>query len=418
MIDDALIVWYKNSIVGKLWQNEIGKIGFSYDENWQSNGFSISQRLPLRIKDHPPESNQAHQFFVNLLPEEDARRYVVKDLKIADSDFELLREIGGECAGALSILPPEITPSQTINYSKLSNSELKKILLRNGKYYTIKLEEEHPRLSLAGAQGKCPIYIENEEFYLPSYSSPSTHILKFAIPGYSNVPLYECFMSSLAKSVELPVVEIELKELDKVEFIVIKRFDRTLNSPKDVSRLHQEDFCQALGISYSKKYEAHGGPRFQDCFKLLQNVSINPIEDAENLLRWLMFNFLAGNADAHAKNLALLYNNQHKPQLAPFYDLVCTRAIKSISRKLAMSIGGEDDPDLITLKHWQKLAEDCDIRGTYVIKLLKEVTQGLLDNFTLVQNQFEQKNGEQPALQRVKKVLTKQCERLLIQFKL
>ncbi len=416
MTDDSLIVWHENTIVGKLWQNEVGKMGFSYDDNWLTQGFSISQQLPLNVKHHSPESNKAHQFYANLLPEEDARRHIVKDFKISDSDFELLRAIGGECAGALSILPPDISPKQKISYSKLSDSDLKKILLRKGKLYTIKSKDERPRLSLAGAQDKCPIYLENDEYFIPSYSAPSTHILKFAIPDYANVPLYECFMSELASSIGLPTVEIKLIRLEKIDFITIKRFDRIYKSPKQIVRLHQEDFCQALGVSYNKKYEQHGGPSFQDCFKLIQNISMSPIEDAENLLRWLIFNFLAGNSDAHAKNLALLYNIEHQPHLAPFYDLVCTRANERIDTKLAMSIGGEFRPDLITLKHWHQLAEDCDVRENYITQLLRKTSQTLLNNFTKIENQFEAKYGKQQALQRVKKVLGKQCNRLIKQL--
>lgn len=414
--DDELLVWYRNEVVGTLWENELGEIGFRYHGTWQQHGFPISQQLPLSTKEQQPHQKIAHQFFANLLPEEDARQHIIKDLKIPDSDFELLRAIGGECAGALSILPHNIIPSQKLGYEALSAAELKNLLLRKGKFYSNQSSDFRPRLSLAGAQDKCPIYIENEKYYLPNYSAPSTHILKFALPSYANVPLYECFLATLAQAIDLPVAETEWKQIDKHAFIIVKRFDRIRDASNQVIRLHQEDFCQVLGISHHKKYEQYGGPEFKTCFHALQSTSINPITDAENLLRWLIFNYLAGNSDAHAKNIALVYNTQNQPQLAPFYDLVCTRAITRIDTRLAMSIGGEFHPDKITLQHWHQLADDCDLKAKYLTQLLNSIANQLLERYPIAAEQFEAKFGPQPALQRVKRVVTKQCVRLLKQL--
>ena len=75
--------------------------------------------------------------------------------------------------------------------------------------------------------------------------------------------------------------------------------------------------------------------------------------DIERLMAWQAFNWLAGNADGHAKNLALLHSGR-TIRLAPFYDLVCTRAIPRVDRRLAMGIGGETDPGNISgASHWQ-----------------------------------------------------------------
>jgi serine/threonine-protein kinase HipA len=68
----------------------------------------------------------------------------------------------------------------------------------------------------------------------------------------------------------------------------------------------------------------------------------------------LIFHYLVGNADAHAKNYALLYRDK-SPDLAPVYDVVCTAAYPRLSKKLAMSIGGRSAPDTILLEHWYSL---------------------------------------------------------------
>ncbi len=78
--------------------------------------------------------------------------------------------------------------------------------------------------------------------------------------------------------------------------------------------MHQEDFCQVLGVLPEMKYEQEGGPGFADCFRLVQEWSAEPILDSLNLLKWALFNFLIGNADAHAKNLSFLYGAGSVPR--------------------------------------------------------------------------------------------------------
>ena len=101
MIDpDALNIWSDQSLVGYLWRNPLGYMGFRYDDQWlKQGGFAISCTLPLGHNDFTPEDGIAHRFFANLLPEGGAREQIVRDLKIANTDFDLLRAIGGECAG-------------------------------------------------------------------------------------------------------------------------------------------------------------------------------------------------------------------------------------------------------------------------------------------------------------------------------
>ena len=185
---------------------------------------------------------------------------------------------------------------------------------------------------------------------------------------------------------------------------------------EQVERLHQEDFCQALGVSHEQKYEQSGGPSFKDCFNLIRQASTTPIIDLENLLRWQIFNVLAGNSDAHAKNIAILYSENHLPKLAPFYDIICTKAIEHIDTSLAMSIGGQFDPDHITMKNWENFAMNCDIRFQYLTTLIKNIANGLLKQFSIVQTTFENEHGSYPALQRIKKLVEKQCKKTLREF--
>ena len=182
MLDpDGLNVWSDQRLVGYLWRNTQGLIGFRYEEEWLGQGeFAISHALPLQAEEFAPAEGLAHRFFANLLPEGSARDQIVRDLKIANTDFDLLRAIGGECAGAFSILLAEHQPSRSHEYYKVSDEELANLVARRGQVYTW-IAHERPRLSLAGAQNKCPILLKDDDYWLPRKESPSSHILKFEL---------------------------------------------------------------------------------------------------------------------------------------------------------------------------------------------------------------------------------------------
>lgn len=408
---DALDVWYEHRRVGTLWRNPVGLMGFRYHPEWIETGFAISRSLPLENREFPPEAATAHRFFANLLPEGGVREQIVRDLKLPDSDFELLRAIGGECAGALSILPLGRELSRERHYHPLNDEELARLAARRGRIYTAGPEDERPRLSLAGAQNKCPVLVRDGHYWLPQGETPSSHILKFELADYRHVPAYETFTMHLAAAVDLPVVEIHLRRIEESRFAEIRRYDRIPDDTGEIRRLHQEDFCQALGYGHEHKYQEHGGPTFAQCCQLVQAVSAEPALDVQHLLRWQIFNVLAGNSDGHAKNLALLYSPEGGIRLAPFYDLVCTRAIERIDERLAFDIGGERNPSLVTRAHWEALARACDVRPRFLLGLVDEMAGRLREVLAQIREAFEAETGEYPALQRIEQVIDKQIRR-------
>ena len=408
---DALNVWSGHRMTGRLRRDSFGHIGFRYDPDWLSGGgFAISQTLPLGAGEFTAEQGVAHRFFANLLPEGGFRERVVRDLKISDTDFNLLRAIGGECAGALSVLPVERKPLTQHSYRPINDEELADMVSQRGQPYSWP-DEKKPRFSLAGAQNKFPILVREGKYLLPREESPSSHILKFEIAEYRNVPAYETFTTLLARAVGLPVVNIELRSANSIHYTITERYDRFLSDEAEVLRAHQEDFCQALGYGHEKKYQEDGGPSFAQCFGMLRDVSSDPATDLPHLLRWQIFNVLAGNSDGHAKNLSLLYKDNGEVRLAPFYDLVCTRAIERIDHHLALSVGNERNPGVIVRRHWEDMARQCDIRPRYLLDLVDEVSFLLLESLTSTREFFENQFGEYRALQRIEQVIKKQCRR-------
>ena len=412
---ESLDVWYRRTgsngrLVGRLHRDDAGRIGFEYTPQWLRDGFAISSSLTLADGPFPASGGAAHRFFANLLPEGEARERIVRMLRIANTDFNLLRAIGGECAGAIALTPLESPPvAEGVNeYRPIPGDELADLAAWRG-YVDSDPSREHPRLSLAGAQHKCPVLLRGGRYYLPVRDAPSSHILKFEVADFRNVPAYETFTTALARAVGLEAVDVELREARGRRFVEVARFDRVMD-PGGIERLHQEDFCQALGFGPERKYEADGGPSLADCVRLLRDTVADPVIDIERLLRWQAFNWLAGNSDGHAKNLALLYTGR-TIRLAPFYDLVCTRAVARIDRRLAMAVGGETDPGQVTSSHWQALAGECGVRSRYLLRLVQAMAERLVDNLSSVRTAFERRYGPTPALQRIENVVDRQCRR-------
>jgi len=225
-------------------------------------------------------------------------------------------------------------------------------------------------LSLAGAQNKLPVFVDGDKLFLPRGSASSSHILKPQIPEFPNTVENEAFCMRLAGQVGLPVPKTRI--WDGKAFL-IERYDRTGKNPR---RLHQEDFCQALGFGYDQKYQSEGGPGLKDCFALIEEHSAEPAVDKGRLIRWNVFNALIGNCDAHAKNLSLLYA-EDGIRLAPFYDLMSTRIYPSLSEKLAMKIGGENRPDWVMRRHWERMAGEAGVAPRAVLGACEELARDL-----------------------------------------
>lgn len=412
MYNDTLNVWTNNHHVGCLWRNEQNQMGFQYSEAWLENPirFPISKTLPLQGEpyDAGTHNHAAHNYFSNLLPEANSRIRICREKKIsADNDFELLRAIGGECAGALCILADQPYETES-RYRHLSSTDLTELLLTRNPSVIVEEGDNPPRLSLAGAQDKAPIKFADNNFYIPLDNSISTHILKYRLRDINHVPAYETVTIWTAKELKMDVCEIDYHTHADESFTLSKRYDRTL-SKEGLIRLHQEDFCQASGRPSSNKYEHEGGPSFSQCLQLVREHSTQPLKDIPKLIQWQVFNYLVGNSDAHAKNLSFLYGQDNTTTLSPFYDLIAIHAWPKnvFNHELALSIGGETNIHKIKRAHWERLADECEISFKLFDSAITQLSEGVIDAFDRAQNLFENQHGKYPAFQQVRPALIK-----------
>ena len=405
MASDRLSVYLHNSLVGYLWLSNTSRLSFQYDLGYLENPDAIPLSLSLPLREAPYLNDTARPFFSNLLPEGEVRSLIAKIKKISEhNDFKLLEAIGGECAGAVSIIPEHSVLRTESDYTVLTEQEIEDIIKENAVRPVLILKDEL-RLSLAGAQNKIPIYYINGRFYLTSGIAPSSHILKPPSPYFEDIVQNEYFCMKLADIVQLPVPKsFILKGKRKIAYIV-ERYDRIMGKDGTIERIHQEDLCQVLGCMPDQKYENEGGPSLSGCSQALDVYSSQPILDKQTLVKWVILNYFIGNADAHGKNLSLIREIGGTIRLAPFYDLISTRVYDEISEKMAMKIGKETRFDWIMERHWQQMADQLDLKFTYLKKLLRETAEALKKNTTeLADDIISKHNGEQ-TIQKICKII-------------
>ena len=344
----ALNVYFDRELVGQLIQDDGGQMIFQYDESWlgRPEPIALSRSLPLR--EEPFTQKECQGFFGGTLPEEGNRKIIARILGISDkNDFAMLEQIGGECAGAITFLPEdEKNPEDDDRYRELADDALASIL-RELPRRPLMAGADGIRLSLAGAQDKIAVRLDDGKISIPRGSAPSSHVLKPAIDTYEGVVFNEAFCMALANACGLSVAPVAIGKVEDIDYLLAERYDRVRNEANVIQRLHQEDFCQALGIPSEIKYQTEGGPSLADCFGLIRGASNAPALDLLALLDAVIFNLLIGNHDAHAKNFSLLYMPDRSVRLAPLYDLVCTVYYEELTDKMAMKIGGEAQSALI-----------------------------------------------------------------------
>ena len=390
-MSDVLIVYLRERRVGRLWL-EGGRFAFEYDEAWLASDASVPLSLRLPLQTDVFDDNRARPFFANLLPESELRRMVARRLGLSEkNDFALLEAVGGECAGAVSLLPGETEPTGEGSYRALDDNALNSLIDELPRRPML-AGEDGIRLSLAGAQNKLPVTFDGEQVSLPMGTAPSSHILKPPIERYPDSVHNEAFCMQLAQRVGLSVPSTRILQKAQPLYLV-ERYDRRRLPDGTLEREHQEDFCQALGIPPDQKYEKEGGPTLQQCFDLVRETSVRPIADAKALLHWVVFNFLIGNTDAHGKNISLLLTEKG-PMLAPFYDLMSTAVYAELAQRHAMRIGGEDRPDWIIERRWQAFAEEVGIGYKLVRQTLLEMKERVSEEAAALAAGFEKEHGK------------------------
>lgn len=400
--------------VGTLKQLSTGKMTFTYDNTAKQ---AISLGMPLR--DEPYGDIASEAYFGGLLPESEiAKKIIGKKYGISPNNtFALIKAIGYDCAGAISCH----TIDEPIN-NQNSFSLDARVITEKELYQHVKELPQKPlfmdvdglRLSLAGIQDKAAVCLIENQIALAENGCPTTHILKPSSPYFAEMPENEYFCLKIAKGLGLSVPDIQLRKINDITFLLIERFDRRQHNQL-IERVHQEDFCQALGVLSFKKYQREGGPNFKNCFDLLKNIT-HPVVDRKQLASVLIYNYLIGNMDAHAKNFSLLHYSPTEIHLAPFYDLLCTRVYENLTTKMAMKIGGQYDGEQLYPKHWKRLCEDIQFRYISMKKLIDIQCENIFKIALLERENLKVSGHNTEIIDRILIFMEKNIKQLLERF--
>ena len=338
-----LAVWLSGEPVGTLSLAQ-GRLCFQYAPAWLARADALPLSCSLPLQAAPFDAQQARPFFA-----------------------------GGECAGAVVLLAPGQPlprPEDGDDVQWLCEEEVL-ALLDELPLRPMLAGREGLRLSLAGAQEKLPVMFDGARIGLPRNGTPSSHILKPAIRTLADTVNNEGFCLALAEAMQFQPVRAQVRTVQGRAFLLVERYDRRARQ-----RLHQEDFCQALGVVPEMKYQNEGGPGWAQCFDLLRRGTRPSAPQVLRLFDYVIFTALIGNHDAHAKNFSLLYT-ENATVLAPLYDVLSTAIYPHLTPKMAMKIGGKYKFDDVRARHWERFAEATGMGKAQARKRILTVAKAL-----------------------------------------
>jgi serine/threonine-protein kinase HipA len=417
--DAALSVFLGGKLVGSLERTGPSRYRFAYSKDAIEGGWSdpmarLSASLPLREERFKP--SESAPFFEGLLPEGAVRATIANKLGLSEANgFGMLAALGADCAGAVMVLP-EDQPSQPGPLARpLSASQVGELLRDLPRDpLGIEVDPEGVRLSLGGVQDKLVLVrLPSGDFAQPLGGMASNCLLKPEHERFEGLAVNEAFCMGVAAAAGNETAATELLELDGIRCLYSERFDRTVDADGTTVRLHQEDMCQALGLLPTQKYEAEGGPSVASVIALLRRQPSPRIAlDVNAFVRAALTGFLLGNSDAHGKNFSLLYDPATGVRLAPLYDVVSTAVYDGLTPRLAMAIGGEDDPSQVDLLSWERLGTESGLGGA-LPGFVRRWSGEVLAATEACLRDAEQEGWSHPVLEAIADVCRERARRLI-----
>jgi serine/threonine-protein kinase HipA len=377
----SLAVWANGVRVG-LWRlPSRGAMEFQYDDDWRAadEARPLSLSLPLTLDAHAHKGAAVEAYFDNLLPDSEPIRRRLQDHfhTASRGAFDLLAAIGRDCVGAVQLLPEDEAPAdiRKIDARPLSDTALAHELTVATSAASPARDDAEFRISIAGAQEKTAFLKHHGRWCLPNGSTPTTHIFKLPLGLVGNRQAdmrtsveNEWLCARIVAAFGIPVANCDIGEFGAHKVLIVERFDRQLHSGgKYWLRLMQEDFCQATGTPWHRKYQSDGGPGALDIARILRG-SQESQRDLETLFRAQILFWMLAATDGHAKNFSIRILAGGRFQLTPLYDVLSAwpiigkraNEIPPGKIKLAMALPGERPRYLlqsIQRRHFETLAK-------------------------------------------------------------
>lgn len=385
----VLDLWLDGKFAGKLMRGERGHVEFLYDEAYRQDPGStpLSVSIPKAAVGHAPD--HVMPWLSNLLPDSDEvrARWAAKFNERRSDAFTLLAHMGEDAPGSVQVVPEGVVPSNAGAVSALSERDIARrvrAILIDPDHWVDDGDDDESRFSLGGNQGKFALARIDGEWFEPNGRASSTHIVKPGMvlaPGRTNteVQAVEFVTMRAARVAGIRAAAVDIMEFDGVPAFVTTRYDRSIAFDGAVTRIHQEDFCQALSVLPARKYEEDGGPTMADMVRLVGSVSSPAYrrDDQRALAELFAFNLLVAGVDAHAKNHSLLHVGP-VTRLAPAYDLISAHGIWDQDRvtyksSAAVQYGKERPYRKITGRNLARTADVLGVPRPELAELLDRV---------------------------------------------
>ena len=387
---EPLNVYLNSRLVGQLRRDISGAISFQYDPLWLKWEFVLPVSLSLPLREQAYSGAPVIAVFDNLLPDNDhLRRQIAARTHAEGTDaYSLLGAIGHDCVGALQFLPQHIDPGPAgaVEGDLISNGEIA-LIIENLSTAPLGIsEDESFRISIAGAQEKTAFLYRDGKWYKPRGTTATTHIFKPSIGKLPNgVDLtnsveneYFCLRAIAALGID--VAQPQIMTFGKRTVLVVERFDRRWTADERLLRLPQEDCCQALSISPTRKYQSDGGPGIVQILELLRG-SDDPLADQRSFLKANIAFWLMGATDGHAKNFSVFLQPGGRFRLTPLYDVISaqpsvdSKQILWKNFRLAMSFGTKPHYEMgqVAPRHFFQTADKAGIGKDVVPSIIQEL---------------------------------------------
>jgi serine/threonine-protein kinase HipA len=423
MMDRHLDILFDGQPMAKVQRDRRNRLLFQYDLRWLDSpgAIPLSISLPLSARDHASDTVEA--FIWGLLPDNEfvLERWAKNFHVSARNPFALIANVGEDCAGAVQFVRPEKLraflsdrPSKVEWLTESQVAERLRALRRDQAAW--RMPRDTGRFSLAGAQAKTALLQRRGRWGVPSGRIPTTHILKPPSEEFDGHAENEHFCLALARALRLPAARSEVHGFDGEAAIVIERYDRLSLEEDEIVRIHQEDMCQALGVMPTSKYQSEGGPGPAEITELLRRHSNRPHEDVETFVDALVFNWLIGGTDAHAKNYSLLHGSQGKARLAPLYDLASALPYDHLDErklKLAMRIGREYRLMSIGLRQWKKAESELHLEEGQLLTRARALARAMRQEIPAVTKRLRGEGLTHPIIDRLSLTLRERTRRCL-----
>lgn len=409
--------------IGTVWTDRAGDLHFRYESAWRDSPDAIPLSLCLPFSFESFGQERIAAVLWGLLPDNEhtLQRWAQTYQVSARNPIALLAHVGEDCAGALQFIKPERL--QDLLEGKMDGREpldkadiadrLRRLRQDSG---ASRRPDDVGQFSLAGAQPKIALLKEEAQWYVPSGRIPTTHILKPPSGEFDGFAENEHFCLRLATELGMNSAQTQVVRFGDEKAICVERYDRYQREDGAWQRIHQEDFCQALGTLPHRKYQNQGGPSPKSMAALLRLRSSDAREDVEQLFLALGFNWMVAGTDAHAKNYSLLLGERGNIRLAPLYDISSALPYKKLPQRkinLAMKVGNHYRWWDVNINDWISLSSELSLEPDFVVDVLRGMASQLPDLALTEARRMREDDLDHPILLQLTDEIQKSCQRAL-----